>query len=118
MLEIGEHVPDFALLNQDGRLVRLSDFRGQRVVIFTFPRAGTLGCTIQACAFRDESLRIEAKNTVVLGISTDLPDELHTWKAREKLPYDLLSDPDHALLGPWGISSTRLFGINLPMKKA
>ena len=101
MPNIGETAPDFALPNQEGKEVRLSDFRGKRVVLFAYPKAGTSGCTVQACGFRDEFPRIEAANTVVQGLSPDTPKDLRKWKTKENLPYDLLSDPDAAVLSAW-----------------
>jgi peroxiredoxin Q/BCP len=113
---IGQFAPDFELPNQDGKQVRLSDFRGQKVVIFAFPKAFTAGCNNQACGFRDEFPRLETANAVVLGVSGDNQETLRKWKDTKNLPYDLLSDPDHqvlTMLNAWG---TSLFGIiTLPM---
>ncbi|MBN1200506.1 MAG: thioredoxin-dependent thiol peroxidase [Anaerolineae bacterium] len=103
MPAVGEKAPDFELKNQNGSTVRLSDFRGKKVVLFVFPKAGTSGCTAQACGLRDQFPQIEAANAVVLGISPDPPDALLRWKEKENLPYDLLSDPDHAVLEAWGV---------------
>ncbi len=103
MPQIGEKAPDFELLNQDGRPVRLSDFRGRKVILFAYPKAGTSGCTTQACGFRDQFLKVETSKAVVLGLSPDEPDALLKWKKKESLPYDLLSDPDHAVLETWGV---------------
>jgi len=103
MPAVGEQAPDFALPNQDGDTVRLSDFRGQKVLLFAFPKAGTSGCTAQACGLRDAFPRIEASNAVVLGLSPDPPAALKKWKQDEDLPYDLLSDPDHRVLEEWGV---------------
>lgn len=100
---VGQPAPDFELLNQDGQPVHLSDFRGKKVVIFAYPKAGTSGCTTQACGFRDEFPRIESGNAVVLGLSPDQPKDLLKWKQKENLPYDLLSDPDHKVLEDWGV---------------
>jgi thioredoxin-dependent peroxiredoxin len=102
MPKTGEAAPDFELVNQDGKTVKLSDFRGKRVILFAYPKAGTDGCTTQACGFRDEFPKIEAGNAVVLGISPDEPKALKKWKDKEKLPYDLLSDPDHKIIDAWG----------------
>lgn len=98
----GQQAPDFELLNQDGAPIKLSDFRGQKVILFAYPKADTPGCTTQACGFRDEFPRVQAGNAVVLGISPDKPEDLLKWKAKKDLPYDLLSDPDHAVLEAWG----------------
>lgn len=98
----GTLAPDFELVNQDGKTVKLSDFRGKRVILFAYPKAGTSGCTVQACGFRDQFPRYESANVVVLGISPDEPKLLKKWKDKEGLPYDLLSDPEHGVLDAWG----------------
>ena len=103
MPAVGEQAPDFELKNQNGETVRLSDYRGKKVLLFAFPKAGTSGCTAQACGLRDAFPRFEAVNAVVLGISPDSPEDLTTWQQEENLPYDLLSDPDHRVLEEWGV---------------
>ena len=102
MPKVGEQAPDFELLNQDGKPTKLSDYRGKKVVIFAYPKAGTSGCTTQACGFRDEFPKVEAGNAVILGLSPDAPKDNLKWKQAENLPYDLLSDEDHQVLEAWG----------------
>ncbi len=102
MPQVGEPAPDFELLNQDKELVRLSDFRGKKVVMFAYPAAGTSGCTTQACGFRDQFPKLSANNVVILGISPDTPEDQLKWKQKEGLQYDLLCDPDHHVLEQWG----------------
>jgi len=102
MAKIGESAPDFELLNQDNQPLRLSDLRGKKVIIFVYPKAGTPGCTEQACGFRDQFPTVSANNVVVLGLSADTPADQLKGKQAEKLPYDLLSDPDHAVMEEWG----------------
>jgi peroxiredoxin Q/BCP len=105
MLTVGDAAPDFELLSDEGRPVRLSDLRGRRVVLFFYPKADTPGCTRQACGFRDSFPRISAAQTTIFGISPDQPAALAKWRAKEKLPYNLLSDPDHRVIaeyGAWG----------------
>lgn len=97
MLQIGEMAPEFALVSDENKTVALSDFRGQRVILFFYPKSGTSGCTTQACGFRDNFPQIEAAGATVVGISPDTPQQLAKWKAAEKLPYTLLSDPDNAV---------------------
>ena len=105
MIQIGDLAPDFELLTDEDQPLRLSDLRGRRVVLFFFPRADTPGCTAQACGFRDRMPVIEAGNAIVLGLSPDLPEALAKWRVKEKLPYNLLSDPNHEVadaFGAWG----------------
>ncbi len=99
---IGEMAPDFELPNQNGDMVKLSDYRGKKVILFAYPKAGTSGCTTQACGLRDNFPQIEAGNATVLGISPDEPKALLKWQTKENLPYDLLSDPEHKILEAWG----------------
>ena len=70
-LKLGDQAPDFALPDDKGNHVKLSDYRGKRVVVYFYPKDDTPGCTTQACGFRDNYLAIEEKNAVVLGISPD-----------------------------------------------
>ncbi|MDE2854942.1 MAG: thioredoxin-dependent thiol peroxidase [Chloroflexota bacterium] len=97
----GEMAPDFELLNQRGESVKLSDYRGQKVLLFAYPKAGTSGCTVQACGFRDNLAQIETAAAVVLGLSPDEPAALAKWVEDEGLQYDLLSDPEHQVLEAW-----------------
>ena len=108
MIQTGDTMPDFELPNQDGETVRLRDLRGKKVLLFAYPKANTPGCTKQACGFRDNTPQIDAAGAVVLGLSPDAPEALAKWQAKENLPYDLLSDPEHELLealGAWGEKS-------------
>jgi len=105
MLETGDKAPDFTLTSDDGRQISLSDFRGQRVVLYFYPKADTPGCTKQACAVRDVYTQIEAEDTVVIGVSPDDPEDLKAFREKHDLPFILLSDPDHEVAeayGAWG----------------
>jgi len=104
----GQPFPNFELPNQDGNPVGLSSFRGRRLILFAFPKANTPGCTTQACGFRDAFPRMEAANAAVLGVSPDPPKKLKAWKDAQGFPYDLLSDPEHKLLGTLGAWGERL----------
>ncbi len=114
MITIGQAAPDFTLPNQDGVDVSLRDHRGRVVLLFAFPKAGTPGCTRQACGFRDALPRIAAGNAVVLGLSADRPDKLKVWRRKQGLGYDLLSDPQQRVIRQWQAGAS-LFGlVNLP----
>jgi thioredoxin-dependent peroxiredoxin len=111
MPNIGDTAPDFELTNQDGQKVKLSAYRGKKVIVFAFPQAYTMGCERQVCGFRDQFPRIEAQNAVVFGVSSDQPDILKKWKAERGLQYDLLSDPNHEVLSGWHAWGMPLLGI-------
>ena len=91
-------VEDFALQNQDGKTVHLTDFVGSPVVLFFYPRADTPGCTIESCGFRDAFEQFQAAGIVVLGISRDTVKDQKKFKDKYALPYDLLADPDMVLI--------------------
>ena len=111
MPDVGKKAPAFTLLNQRGEKVKLSDHRGSKVVLFAFPRANTGGCNTQACGFSEAMPVIEADGAVVLGISPDSPAKLAAWKEKKGLAFDLLSDPDHAVLEKWGAwGEKKLYG--------
>lgn len=102
-LQIGDKAPEFVLLSDENETVKLSDLRGQRVLIFFYPKADTPGCTTQACGFRDNFPLFEDAGAMVLGISPDPVDRLAKWRAKENLPYNLLSDEDHAVADAYGV---------------
>ena len=101
-LSVGDTAPDFTLLNQDGKSVTLSEFKGQRVVVYFYPAAMTPGCTTEACDFRDSLSALKSAGLVVLGISPDKPEKLKKFADKEGLNFDLLSDPDKSMMEEWG----------------
>ncbi|HYH58989.1 MAG TPA: thioredoxin-dependent thiol peroxidase [Thermoleophilaceae bacterium] len=102
-MERGETAPDFALRNQDGDTVRLSDLRGRRVVLYFYPKADTPGCTTQACGVRDRTADYEAAGAVVLGLSPDPPEKLRKFADKHGLPFTLLADEDHSVAESYGV---------------
>jgi peroxiredoxin Q/BCP len=101
----GDLAPDFELPDENGRRVRLSDFRGRRVVLYFYPKDDTKGCTAQACGFRDAYPVIEEQNAVVIGISPDGEASHRKFKTKYNLPFILLADEGHHvadLYGVWG----------------
>ena len=102
-LHIGDPAPDFEALTDTGETVRLSDFRGRRVVLYFYPKDDTSGCTKQACGFRDNYPLIEERNTVVLGVSPDGQASHQKFKTKYNLPFTLLVDEDHAIAERYGV---------------
>ena len=105
------NAPDYTLLDQDRNPVSLSDFSGQRVVVFFYPKAMTPGCTVEACDFRDSYEEFLAAGMAVVGLSPDPPEALAEFREKEGLPFPLLSDADHKMaeaFGAWGVK--KLYG--------
>ncbi len=102
---VGKKAPDFTLNDENGNKVKLSNFRGQKVILYFYPKDDTPGCTAQACGFRDHYVDIEDKNGVVIGISPDNAESHRKFRTKYNLPFILLSDPDHVVAdkyGAWG----------------
>jgi peroxiredoxin Q/BCP len=102
-LKLGDLAPEFELPNDKGKKVKLSDYRGKRVVVYFYPKDDTPGCTTQACGFRDNYLAIEEKKAVILGISPDDAQSHVRFKTKFNLPFTLLSDEDHAVAETYGV---------------
>jgi thioredoxin-dependent peroxiredoxin len=107
MIEPGRPAPGFSLPNQDGAPVNLSDFRGQRVVVFFYPKADTPGCTTQACGVRDHRADYAKAGAVVLGISPDPVGKVKKFHEKHGLNFALLADEDHAVAETYGVWVTK-----------
>ena len=108
----GDLAPAFELPDEAGQLVRLSDFRGRRVVLYFYPKDDTKGCTAQACGFRDAYPTITEQNAVVIGISPDGSRSHQKFKTKYDLPFILLTDEAHKvadLYGAWG--EKKMYGV-------
>ena len=102
MIEINDPAPDFELPDQDGNPVRLSDLRGQTVVLYFYPRADTPGCTTQACGVRDHRDDYEAAGVRVLGVSPDEVAAVKKFAEKRDLDFTLLADTDHSVAEAYG----------------
>ena len=111
MLEVGTKAPDFILPDQHGNPVRLSDFLGQKVVLYFYPRDNTPGCTRQACAFGVAYGQLQAKGVVVIGISKDTVTSHEKFAAKHALPFLILSDPEHRVIEAYDVwKEKKLYG--------
>jgi peroxiredoxin Q/BCP len=108
-LQIGDLAPDFSLPDTQGNLVRLSELRGQRVVLYFYPRDNTPGCTKEACAFRDAYSDYQAQDVVVLGISTDDAKSHAKFTTKYELPFPLLCDADAVVAQAYGSYGLKKF---------
>ena len=102
-LNIGDIAPDFTLQDDAGQQVTLSALRGQKVVIYFYPKDDTPGCTTQACGFRDNYDAILNAGAIVLGISPDDVKSHAKFKQKFNLPFPLLADTDHAVCEAYGV---------------
>ncbi len=103
MIEPGDQAPDFELPDQDGRIVKLSDFRGQPVAVYFYPKADTPGCTTQACGVRDHRSDYARAGATVLGISPDPVAKVKRFHDKQALNFPLLADQDHAVAEAYGV---------------
>ncbi|OLO98831.1 thioredoxin-dependent thiol peroxidase [Mycolicibacterium porcinum] len=101
-LEVGDTAPAFSLPDADGNVVKLSDYKGRKVIVYFYPAASTPGCTKQACDFRDSLAELNDAGLDVIGISPDKPEKLAKFRDKEGLTFPLLSDPDREVLTAWG----------------
>ncbi len=105
MLKEGEKAPDFALQDDSGKEVRMRDLKGNRVILYFYPKDDTPGCTTEACNFRDNLPKFKKMDAVVYGVSRDSVDSHQKFKKKYSLPFPLLSDPEGKLIeayGAWG----------------
>lgn len=92
MLDIGTKAPEFSLPDQNGKIHSLSDYKGQKVILYFYPKDMTGGCTAQACNFRDRYPQIQKKGAVVLGVSKDSVESHKKFEEKHGLPFPLLAD--------------------------
>ncbi|MBR6557248.1 MAG: thioredoxin-dependent thiol peroxidase [Clostridia bacterium] len=103
MLKPGDLAPDFTLPGKNGESVTLSAFRGEKVVLYFYPKDNTPGCTRQACAFAAAYAQFREKNAVVIGISRDSTTSHEKFAEKYGLPFILLSDPDRVAIDAYGV---------------
>ena len=104
-LEAGDKAPTFSLKDQDGRTVKLSDFKGRKLLVYFYPKADTPGCTTQSCAVRDALPDFATLKVDAVGISPDAPNRQKKFDDKHGLGFPLLSDTDHKVAdayGAWG----------------
>ena len=110
MLKEGDVAPDFTTRDENGDPVRLSDFRGQKVALYFYPKDDTPGCTKEACSFRDASDVYERENVKVLGVSLDDEASHQAFISKYDLPFTLLSDTDRSVSEAYGVYGEQTWG--------
>jgi len=101
-LEVGDTAPAFSLPDADGNVVKLSDYKGRKVIVYFYPAASTPGCTKQACDFRDSLAELKGAGLDVVGISPDKPEKLAKFVERDAITFPLVSDEDKSVLTAYG----------------
>ena len=104
-MNIGDRIPEILGTDQDGKEIKASDFKGRKLVLYTYPKANTSGCTAEACALRDHKEELAAKGYEILGVSKDSAASHKKFIEKQNLNFPLIADTDTTLLqalGAWG----------------
>lgn len=102
-LQIGDLAPDFTTTDQHGNTIRLSDYRGKKVVLYFYPKDDTSGCTAQACSLRDNYAELRQAGYEVLGVSIDSEKSHQKFISKYELPFSLLADTDKQVVETYGV---------------
>jgi peroxiredoxin Q/BCP len=100
-LEVGDKAPNFSLVDQHDKLVKLSDFKGQKLIVYFYPKADTPGCTTQSCELRDAHPQLKRLGVSIVGISPDAPAKQLKFDEKYSLGFPLLADTDHTVAEAW-----------------
>jgi peroxiredoxin Q/BCP len=103
LLSVGDKAPAFSTTDQDGKPVRLSDFKGKKVVLYFYPKDDTPGCTKEACNFRDAWPKLRRKKVDILGVSVDDEKSHRKFADKYSLPFTLLADTDKKIVNDYGV---------------
>ena len=103
LLEVGDKAPPFKTIDQDGKSVSLSDFKGQKAVLYFYPKDDTPGCTKEACGFRDGWSKFRKRRIAVLGVSVDDAKSHRKFADKFSLPFTLLADTDKSIVNAYGV---------------
>ena len=106
-LKVGDKAPDFSLSDQNNQMVSLSDFEGQKLLVYFYPKAETPGCTRQAISIRNAAEDLRGAGVAFVGISPDTPEKQRAFDEKHNLGFPLLSDPDHEVAQAYGVWGTK-----------
>ena len=112
MIEVGQDAPDIQLPDQNGDIHQLSDYIGQWVLLYFYPKDDTPGCTKEACAIRDDFANFESLNAKILGVSADTVDSHQRFAEKYDLPFTILADPSRTAINTYNVTSRTSFLIN------
>lgn len=102
-MNIGEQAPDFLGLDENGEEIRLSQYKGKKVILYFYPKDSTPGCTAEACSFRDHYTELTEAGYEIIGVSIDSAKSHQNFKQKQQLPFKLISDSDKTLVEQFGV---------------
>ncbi|MBD0849731.1 thioredoxin-dependent thiol peroxidase [Maribacter arenosus] len=108
-LQVGDKVPDFTAKDEEGNTVKLSDYRGKKLIVFFYPKASTPGCTVEACNLRDNYGELQSQGYELLGVSADSQKRQANFKNKYEFPFPLLADEDHTVINTFGVWGPKKF---------
>lgn len=108
-LKVGDSAPDFELPDQDGKMHKLSDYQGQKILVYFYPKDNTPGCTIEACQIRDDFPKFNSIKAEVLGISTDSVESHQKFAQKHNLPFTLLADANKEVVKAYNVYKPKKF---------
>lgn len=108
-LKIGDNAPNFEALDNAGNTVKLSDYKGKKLVVFFYPKASTPGCTVEACNLRDNYKRFQSLNYEIVGVSADTAKRQQNFINKHELPFPLLADVDKEVINAFGVWGPKKF---------
>lgn len=108
-LNIGDKIPDILGINQDGETVKSSDYAGQKLVLYFYPKDSTPGCTAEACSFRDNFSKLRKAGYLILGVSVDDQKAHKKFIEKQQLPFPLIADTDKKLVEAFGVWGEKTF---------
>ena len=108
-LQVGEKVPDFSVSDDKGNTHQLSDYKGQKLVVFFYPKANTPGCTAEACDLRDHYKELQDAGYALLGVSADSEKKQHNFSEKYNFPFPLLADEDKQVINAFGVWGPKKF---------
>ena len=108
-LQAGDKVPNFEINDQDGNVIKLSDYKGKKLVVFFYPKASTPGCTAEACNLRDNYEELQSKGYQILGVSADSEKRQSNFKNKYEFPFPLLADTEKEVINAFGVWGYKKF---------
>ena len=108
-LQAGDKVPNFEVNDQDGNVIKLSDYKGKKLLVFFYPKASTPGCTAEACNLRDNYEKLQSKGYQILGVSADSEKRQSNFKNKYEFPFPLLADTEKVVINAFGVWGYKKF---------